>query len=372
MLRKILYGVAALAALAGVAALTLYLNPELAQHIFLKPSGPFDVATAPPAPDYADEAAWAALPNRGDMADVVPAGGTAKDAQATADVDVFYVHPTTYYENDGWNAAYDEPGNTMLFLESGVLRYQASTFNGAARVFAPRYRQATLYSFIGNGPDEAAALDFAYRDVARAFDNFIASRNRGRPFILAAHSQGSLHGMRLLQEKIAGTPLARRMVAAYLVGYAIPADMGLDGIGPCEGPSDTGCYLNWNSVTAAADGKGWTETSKVWLDGVLTEIAGRALACVNPITGSLGGSADASENLGTVVFVDSEIAMPAPLPRLTGAECDGGLLRVDPPADQEGLDVMVFDGDYHVHDYNLFYMNVREDVARRVEAFLTQ
>ncbi len=44
-------------------------------------------------------------------------------------------------------------------------------------------------------------------------------RNGDRPFILAGHSQGTFHAARLLGERIAGTPLAEKMVAACLVGY---------------------------------------------------------------------------------------------------------------------------------------------------------
>ena len=32
-----------------------------------------------------------------------------------------------------------------------------------------------------------------------------------QPFILAGHSQGSLHGARLLRERVAGTPLSDRL-----------------------------------------------------------------------------------------------------------------------------------------------------------------
>src|SRR5438874_577844 len=64
------------------------------------------------------------------------------------------------------------------------------------------------------------ALDCAYRDVLAAFDRFV--RESGdRPIILAGHSQGALHLSRLLRERIAGTPLARRIVAAYVVGWPV-------------------------------------------------------------------------------------------------------------------------------------------------------
>ncbi len=372
MLKKIFYGLGALAAIAAVAALTLYLNPELGQRLFLKPSAAFDVANVPPAPDYTQPDAWAALPTMSDNADVVPPESGVLDGQDSAVVDVFFVHPTTYYQDDMWNARFDEPDETKQFLEDGVLRHQAAVFNSSARVFAPRYRQATLYAFMGEEPDTYAALEFAYGDVAAAFDHFVENLNDGRPFILASHSQGSLHSMKLLQEKIAGTDLAKRMVAAYLIGFSIPEELGADGVQPCREAKAIGCYLNWNSVTADADTTGWKETTKIWIDDKLQHIAGRKIACVNPITGSLGGVADATANLGAQPFAASGETVRALREEATGAACNDGMLIVSPPADDEGFTFGVFGGDYHIYDYNLFHMNLRADVSRRVDAFWNQ
>lgn len=369
MLKKFIWSVVALIVLMLLTVLVLYLNPDLTQRLFLKPSASFDESAVPPAPDYASPDAWAALPDRDDLADVVPPESGLADRQATAEVDVFFVHPTTYYQDDAWNAAYDEPGATKEFLESGVLRFQAAVYNASARVYAPRYRQATLYSFMGNQPDAYAALTFAYGDVERAFDHFIASMNDGRPFILASHSQGSLHAMKLLQDRIAGTPLAERMIAAYLIGYSIPEELGADGIRACESPTQTGCYLNWNSVTADADTTGWTERSKIWIDGTLQQIAGRKVACVNPLTGTLGGSALAAANDGAEPFSETDEPLRPLVPGLTGAACTDGMLIVDPQTDEDGFTFGALNGDYHVYDYNLFHMNLREDVARRVAAY---
>lgn len=369
MLKKIFYGVAGLVVIAAVGALTLYLNPKLGQRLFLKPSATFDVANVPPAPDYSQADTWAALPTKSDNADVVPPESGVVDSQAEAVVDVFFVHPTTYYQDDMWNARYDEPDETKQFLDDGVLRHQAAVFNGSARVFAPRYRQATLYAFMGEEPDAYKALEFAYTDVAKAFDYFIENLNDGRPFILASHSQGSLHGMKLLQEKIAGTNLANRMVAAYLIGFSIPEELGADGVGPCREAHTTGCYLNWNSVTSEAETMGWKETTKIWIDGKLQHINGRKIACVNPITGSLGGVAEAAANLGAQPFADSEESVRALRQEATGAACDDGMLVVSPPNDDEGFTYGTFGGDYHIYDYNLFHMNLRTDIARRIDMF---
>jgi hypothetical protein len=371
MLKKLLWAIATLVALLVVAAGILYFSPSLRLSLVLKPWSGFDAASAPPAPDYSHDDAWAALPDRQDNADVVPPGSGASDNQASAAVDVFFIHPTTYYKKSGWNAAYDEPGQTLDFLQFGVLRFQASAFNGSARVFAPRYRQATLYSFIGKTDEEKAALDFAYQDVARAFDAFIADRNQNRPFIIAAHSQGSLHGMRLLKEKIAGTPLANRFIAAYLIGSSMPREAHIPGIEPCATPTQAACYLNWNSVRDVIDRKGWTETGTTWSEGRYHLAAGAPNTCVNPLTWTLDAAAPASANLGGLPFVASEEDFPTKIENLTGAVCEDGLLVVSPPTDSLGFTFGVNRGDYHIYDYNLFYMNIRANVADRVAAFLS-
>jgi hypothetical protein len=372
MLKKILWGVAALVGLVVVAGAVLYLDKPLQLVVFLKPWHGFSADTAPPAPDYTKDDAWAALPDRRDNADVVPAGSSVTDNQAAAKVDVFFIHPTTYYSKAGWSARYDEPGATMELLENGVLRFQASVFNGCCRIFAPRYRQATLYSFMGKGDTEKAALDFAYRDVVRAFDDFVAHRNDGRPFIIAAHSQGSLHAMRLLKEKIAGTPLAKRFIAAYIMGSAMPRNADIPGIGPCATPTQTSCYINWNSVRDVKDRQGWTQTGTMWVDGSYQLMAGRPNTCVNPLTWTLDGGAPDSANLGSLPFVDKAAPFPAARPGLTGAKCEGGLLVVSPPTDDVGFTFGVMNGDYHIYDYNLFYMNIRANLTERVAAFLKQ
>ena len=61
--------------------------------IYVKPAATFAETIAPPAPDYAKPEHWAALPDREDAADFTPGG--VSDGQASASVDVFFVHPTT-------------------------------------------------------------------------------------------------------------------------------------------------------------------------------------------------------------------------------------------------------------------------------------
>ncbi len=340
----------------------------------LRPRHAFADETSPPAPDYRDESAWLALPGRRDEADVVPPGTHAADRQATAPADVFFVHPTTWLSARAWNAHFDEGGATEKGLTQGVLRLQASVFNECCRVFAPRYRQATLAAALDHSADAYAAMELAYGDVARAFDAFIATRNGGRPFILAGHSQGSTHALRLLQQKIAGTPLAARLVAAYLIGGSIPAELESRGLPICNTATQTGCVIGWNTVQAGTTDHRRREHGLLWFDGSYQPMANRPLVCVNPLDWHRDGTADAARNLGALPNPGANRPLEAPVEHLTGATCKDGALEIDLPVTRRtgfrGL--LSATGDFHAFDYSLFYMNLRANALQRVTAFGTR
>lgn len=207
-----------------------------------RPAFPFDKLPPPPAPDYAMESSWAALFPRADEADVAPPNTLYPEAQARAGIDVFFIHPTCYAKRNFWNGPIDDPD--VKNSVSGILMFQASVFNASARVYAPRYRQFGLYAALERETTSGMqAFELAYSDIERAFDYYIKNYNQDRPFILAGHSQGSIHGSRLLQKKIIGTPLQSKLVAAYLIGMTIPND--LSGIEPSKSATDLGKVINW-------------------------------------------------------------------------------------------------------------------------------
>ena len=96
-------------------------------------------------------------------------------------------------------------------VDAWPVRHQAAIFNGAGRVFAPRYRQAHIRVFSVEDSLSLAALKLAYSDIRAAFQHFLDHWDEGRPLIIAAHSQGSWHARWLLQEFFDGTPLQERV-----------------------------------------------------------------------------------------------------------------------------------------------------------------
>ncbi|HVV34412.1 MAG TPA: DUF3089 domain-containing protein [Vitreimonas sp.] len=323
--------------------------------------------SAPPAPDYSQTAAWAALPGQASDANDVPQG---LPSPHTGDVAVFFIHPTTDLSMTISNAAYDEGGRAGEFVDHWVLKLQASVFNGCCEIYAPRYRQASLRAIITNSLEAYAAADLAYSDVARAFDAFL-SRIGDRPFIIASHSQGSIHALRLLQERAIGTPLQRRLVAAYPIGLALPKAIADLGLPVCDSATQINCVVTWNSVQSGHDDPRRRNSAVIWWDGHYQPIGGRPLVCVNPLTWQPDTIAPADANLGSVYAAGVNAPIPAPEPHVTGAACENSLLGVDIRPDQAAHfhDALSATGIYHDFDYGLFYVNLRQNIAARIAAY---
>ena len=171
-----------------------------------KPHHGWDPALKAPPPDYADPKNWAALPSKPGLAGYVPRG--VAPAATDSPVDVFFVHPTGYLSGGEWNSPLD-PNSKTEENTNWMMANQASAFNGCCNVYAPRYREGSIFTYFSAPPDLfKKTMDLAYGDVDRAFTYFLAHHSKGKPFILASHSQGTFHAFRLIQERIDGTPLA--------------------------------------------------------------------------------------------------------------------------------------------------------------------
>lgn len=331
------------------------------------PKGHFEPAKAGGAPDYGRASNWIARPGvADDPSHWVPESDPPVKANAP-EAQVFYIHPTTHLERDRWNAPLD-PGGETEFRTRLFVQSQASAFNQNAVIWAPRYRQAAYGAFLLKSEDAMEALDFAYRDVAAAFDEFLQEVPKGSPIILAAHSQGALHLERLLREKVAGRPVSKRIVAAYVVGWPISttADLPLLGLPACTAPAQAGCILSWMTFGAPANpGIMFDEWKKTkGLDG--QERRPDEVLCVNPITGTMNGAATAKDNKGTLI-PSANLSSATLEQGLIGAHCDKGLLILDgvPPS----LGFALPGNNYHVYDYALFWGAIRSDAEQRLAAW---
>ncbi|BBC72261.1 conserved hypothetical protein [Altererythrobacter sp. B11] len=389
MARKFLYGFAFLILIVVAALFALRIWSDRLAEIALVPTSAFVEQQALAQNAYEDPVMWFSrpgiLPEKNparwqpstapSASGATQAGGAPAPAPAEPQAPatppapaphfaVFFVHPTSYLQRAQWNAPLDDPesqARARIFL-----RGMASPFAAATEIWAPRYRQATFGAFLTDAPEAQRAIDAAYRDVEQAFDYFLESVDPNEPIVLVGHSQGSLHILRLLKERIAGTPLQARVAMAYPVGWPISLEHDLPALGlpACKMADEAGCVASWVSFAEPAEPESLLRRygASIGFDG--QPRGDGPVLCVNPLTGTEGGEAPASANLGTLV-PNADLTAGELVPGAVPARCDSrGLLLIgDPPE----LGPYVLPGNnYHVYDIPLFWANLRQDVARRL------
>ncbi len=366
MARKFLYVVATLIVLvlAGAVAYSLFGNALVRRA--LTPRVAFRAEPPVAGNAYADKRMWIARPDLpGNPALWTPPG--YQPAAEPPRVAVFFIHPTSFIDRTRWNAPLDSAdANTRAAL---FVRSQASAFNEVGEVYAPRYRQATFGAFLTSSVDAEQALGLAYRDVLAAFDEFLTEVGPDRPIILAAHSQGALHLTRLLRDRVAGTPLARRVVSAYVIGWpvSVTADLPRMGLPACAHADQAGCVLSWQSFAEPADPSLITDVYDATTGFTGASRKGTPMLCTNPLTGIPDTAAPAAGNLGTL-FPTPDMQTAQIIPARVPARCSPpGILLIGAPPNLPGY--VLPGNNYHVYDYSLFWANIRADAARRVAAF---
>jgi len=307
---------------------------------------------AGPIPDYSQVSNWAASPYKHNTSDSIPAflSGEKRDTS----VDVFFIHPTSYkldIKEASWNADVSD-SELNAQTDSRSILFQASAFNQSCRIFAPRYRQAHLKAFIiKNSKPAKEALDLAYSDIKRAFKYYMDHENHGRPIIIASHSQGSHHAVRLLQEFFDGTPLQKQLVCAYVVGW--PFDIrSFKFLHVGNSPDAVGCVVGWCTFQ---DGE---EPRFLRID------SGTAV-CVNPLSWTtVTDEASSDLHLGAVFHDFNMIYLHIVSARI---DPEDHILWVSIP--EQMNEKLSSTRNLHVIDYNLFWMNIRENVKTRIKAY---
>lgn len=310
---------------------------------FSKSLPPFKDTDQPKAPDYADTKNWSALPFRKDAADLHPKNENWIN-DSLKDVDVFYIYPTLYAKGNTWNA---DLNNKKLNkrLDNLPIKYQASIFNQVGRVYAPRYRQAIIDSYFDTTGSGEKALDFAYEDVKIAFEYYLKYYNNGRPIIIASHSQGTTHCRRLLKDYFDTPDMKSKLVCAYIVGYEVNKE-SYKILTPCEDANETNCYVTWSTFK-----DGFQYKDKLHYFGNV---------CVNPISWKID-SAKATSKGGVLLNVNRKKKF------VTTAHMEDAHLLV-----KTNLTFMRKKDILHLVDFNLFWFDVRKNVAQRVAAYVNK
>jgi len=296
--------------------------------------------------------------------------------EITKDVDTFYIFATEYILGSFEEGApdYGSLDNQEMIAGMGIEYLgHASTYADSTNVFAPYYRQSGL-KYAGevyqrDGNIDAALLGMPYDDIVAALDYYFEHYNGGRPFIIAGHSQGSALVKLVLFRYFQEHPdYYQRMVAAYVIGYAVTKDelQTYPYLKFATGESDAGVIVSWN-----------TEGPKNAEVNVTTVVLKPNGISINPLNWRLDETyAPASMNLGSLM-ANEKTGEPEIVD--IGADAQVNLARgsiitnakTAPMTEEVAKIAASFFGPdgRHGEDYTFFYNNIKDNVAKRIATY---
>jgi hypothetical protein len=291
----------------------------------------------------------------------------------TSRFDCFYIYPTVSRELTM---------NSDLRVQKAeidVAEAQVAPFSGVCRVFAPMYRQVTLFGLAGypslNVP--AAYGDIAYESLLSGFEDYLAKYNDGRPIVFIGHSQGAALLIKLLASSVDDdAALREKLVLAIILGGDVEIRPGalvggsFSHIPACSKAKEAGCVIAYSSFpgeppAAALFGR---PGQGVALQSGQKRTRGVQVVCVNPA--ALGGGTAELDPL-----FPSQGAASTPwveFPGLYSARCEsfGGAtwLQVRKLTGSSDKRPVVTEADgpdwgYHTYDVNLALGDLVADVS---------
>ncbi|MBT3282217.1 MAG: DUF3089 domain-containing protein [Cryomorphaceae bacterium] len=296
-------------------------------------------------PNYSENDSWAVLPdNFPDEISQFKIDGEKKEA------DVFFIYPTLIdarnqreWNSDIWNKEIRED------VINRPIKYQASAWIDAGNLYVPFYRQAHIRVFNEKFKVEGKkALDLAYSDIKEAFTYYLKNFNNNKPFIIASHSQGTVHAKRIISEFIDGKELQKKLIAAYLVGIKVTEDE-FDNIKPMNSPDEIGGFVSWNTFKFNKYPK--EDNYERWFKGGVTS---------NPITWDDSKETKKESHKG-VLYRDLTI-----FPKNINIKLVDGIVWSSLP-NIPGKFFLRPVRSYHFADINLFWVDIRENAKLRVE-----
>ena len=257
---------------------------------------------------------------------------------------MFFVHPTLYFKGNTWNA---DINDKKLNKEIGdaAIKNQASVYLGIANIYAPHYRQMHIQSYydLENG---LQAFEVAYLDVKNAFMYYWENFNKGNKFIIAGHSQGTNHTERLLKDIILENDSMRnRLLISYLPG--MPIKQFHKDLAPCSSPNQLDCFLSWRTLAEGYFPKDWEVSDSI--------------SCVNPISWQTDNLLSKKEEHLGILFKNHKIHYPNSIEAYT----KNGVIWIKPIKIPFARFYKM--KNYHIADYNLYWINIRNNLRYRLK-----
>lgn len=319
-----------------VTAFTVFAADDLAEEIIVESSPENEYV------DYSNMFHWACW-NKGE----------GKNA------DLFFVCPTVDMGKDG-NYISDIANEKYRESFLGATNMELGIYDDVATVYAPYYRQATFPVYSLSEEEQEKYLSIAYEDVKNAFIYYAGHTDPSRPLILAGFSQGAEMIIRLMKDLFDEPKYQRRLVAAYSIGWKLTEEelKEYPHLLPAGGETDTGVI-----VTFSSEDKEITSSLIIGED--------EKTYAINPLNWKTTSEpADKSLNKGAC-FTDYSGNVKEEIPNLTGAYIDEkrGALKVTDIVKEDYPGRLFDDGIYHLYDYQFFFRNLQENVAKRLSVY---
>jgi hypothetical protein len=296
-------------------------------------------------PNYSNNESWAVLPDK-----IPEEINQFKKNSSKKNADIFFIYPTLI---DGknqkeWNSnIWDQ--EIRYDVINRPVKYQATAWMEAGNLYVPFYRQAHIRVFNKKfNKDGNKALDLAYSDIRDAFDHYLKNFNDGKPFIIASHSQGTVHAKRLISEFIDGKELQEKLIAAYLVGIKV-RENEFKNLKVMKTPHETGGFVSWNTFKYNKYPR--KDNYENWFKGGVTS---------NPITWDNNKKADKKIHKG-LLFRDLKIYN-----NNIDIELIDGIVWSTLP-NVPGKLFLKPVRSYHFADINLFWLDIQENAKLRVK-----
>ncbi|MBR3224233.1 MAG: DUF3089 domain-containing protein [Atopobiaceae bacterium] len=253
---------------------------------------------------------------------------------------------------------------------------QATVFEPVANMYAPYWRQVNGMKLSQMSFEEVDEAEWAEprTDVYAALDYYFEHLNQGRPYFLAGHSQGSRLCHMALSEYMKEHPdRYANMIAAYCIGDSLTRQYLEKNphIRAAQGPDDVGVVVSWNTEGPANKGH----------DSLV--VAPDAIS-INPLNWRTDNTpAPAELNLGSFM---PRLLLPGmrKLPVNADAVIDperGTVIVTEPRLSKctitaipgfKHLETVFGPASYHGCDYSFFFLNIRENVRTRADAWFAR
>ena len=308
------------------------------------PTHDFDANLTGEIPKYSELQYWVEHPEKEHHYASIPKNYTDSLYNANPKIDVFFVHPTLYFKGNSWNAnIHNKKLNNKI--GNSTIKNQASVFLGIATIYAPHYRQMHIQSYY-DSENGAQAFEVAYLDVKKAFLYYWKNNNKGKKFIIAGHSQGTNHAEKLLKEVILkNDSMQKLLLLSYLPGMPI-IQFNKD-LPPCNTPSQLDCFLSWRTLAEGYFPSEWSSSDSI--------------SCVNPISWKTDSVLSENENHLGILFQNHKIHYPKSI----AAYNYKGVIWIKPIKIPFARFYRM--KDYHIADYNLYWINIRNNLRYRLK-----